>query len=201
MGESVFFRPPLRVKISGGFVLLLAVLLFLDEGGVIAAAAPAVFVHELCHVGAMRCFGARAVGLEATAAGLSLDYAGFAGPGALAATALAGPAGGAGFALLCAHTGAALGSEYWQLSAGIGMVFSCFNLLPALPLDGGVAAEIFLRRVLGEGAAAGIMTALGFITTGGILAFGAALFHYGCGGALLAAGVWLGGFQIKRTCK
>ena len=199
MGRGKASRPPL--KVSGGFILLLAVLLFLDEGGVIAAAAPAVFVHELCHMWAMRCFGARPRALEATAAGFSLDYSGHVSSMALAVTALAGPIGGAGFAVLCAHIGSAMGSEFWLLSAGIGIVFSCFNLLPALPLDGGVAAEIFLGRVLGERAAAGIMSALGIMTTGGILAFGAALFHYGCGAALLIAGVWLGAFQIKRTCK
>lgn len=181
--------------------MLLAVLIFLDEGGVIWAAVPAVLVHELCHAGAMRCFGARAVALSATAAGFSLDYAGLISPDALAVTALAGPLGGAVFAKLCAHWGAVAGSEYWQLCAGIGFVFSCFNLLPALPLDGGVAAEILLSRLAGERKAAGLMTGLGTAAAAAVLFLGAVLIARGFGAALLAAGLWLGAYQIKRSCK
>lgn len=181
--------------------MLLSVLLFLDEGGVVAAAVPAVLAHELSHALAMRCFGARPIALKATAEGLSLDYAGLLSPPALAATALAGPLGGAAFALLCAQLGAALRSEYWLLCAGIGFVFGCFNLLPAPPLDGAVAAEIILSRILGQRRAACVLSVAGVAVSALLLFWGTVLFCRGFGGALALAGMWLGLFELKRSCK
>lgn len=200
-GNNKCFRPPLKVKVSGGFILLFALLLFFDRGGVVAAAIPAVIVHELCHVALMRAFGARPVFLRASAAGLCLDYSGFVSDLALSLTALAGPAGGAIFALLCARAGAAAGSEYWLLSGGIGFVYSLFNLLPALPLDGGVAAEILACRLLGRARGERIIRWLGAVVSFLVIALGAALFYRGNGAGLLAAGIWLAVFQIKRSCK
>ncbi len=201
MGSGAFFSPPLRVKISGGFILLLAVLLFFDDEGFIAAAVPAVAIHELCHMVAMRAFGARPVLLSATAAGFSIDYAGHISSAALAVTALAGPIGGAVFALLCARAGGYWGSEYLALCAGLGFVFCCFNLLPALPLDGGVAAEVILGSTIGQRAAERAMVILGILITTGVLVLGAWIIHEGFGAALLLSGVWLGIAQRKQTCK
>jgi len=50
--------------------------------------------------------------------------------------AAAGPAAGLFAAVLCSVTGNVLESDGLLLFSGVGVVFSCFNLLPAKPLDG-----------------------------------------------------------------
>lgn len=198
MKNTAALHPPLKVKISGGFVFLISLLLFLDDGGILAAALPAIVVHELCHIAAMRLFGARPTALSLTVSGMALDYSGSVSPAALAFTALSGPLGGAAFAFLCAKLGAAADSEYLLLCSGIGMVLSIYNLLPALPLDGAVALEVPASRVLGARRAARLMTVLGIAVCAALLFVGGLLFFRGRGAALLLSGVWLSIAQIKK---
>lgn len=199
--SSVFKAPQLKARVDGGFVLLLSLLLFFDEGGVLAAAVPAVSVHELCHAAAMRLYGAYPTRLHASLSGFALDYAGSVSRRALALTALAGPLGGLLFALLCALSGRALNSEYLYVCAGLGVVLNLFNLLPALPLDGGVLLQSILESCLGAPRSRQTLCILGFAVSAALLLCGLYFLHAGQGAALLMSGLWLAVLQRKHTCK
>lgn len=122
-----------RLEVSPGFLLLLGVLYWLDEGvGLLFWGLLACAVHELGHVAAALAFGGRAERLTLTAVGAELTFSYWT-PltyGQDSLVALTGPAanlllGGLFFALN-RHLPAVL-------SLGVGT----FNLLPILPLDGG----------------------------------------------------------------
>ena len=123
----------LRLEVSPGFLLLLGVLYWLDEGvGLLVWGLLACVVPELGHVVAALAFGGRAERLSLSVVGAELSFS-YRAPLTYwqdSLVALAGPAanlllGGLFFAL----------DRYLPavLSLGIG----AFNLLPILPLDGG----------------------------------------------------------------
>lgn len=120
-------------NVSAGAVVLLALMYFFDESGIVSAAAAAALVHEAGHYALLRLCGARITTVTLGAAGLRLDYAGALRSGQTAACLAAGPAAG----LLYALAAVRLGSAFGQMSGTVSLAFSCFNLLPVLPLDGG----------------------------------------------------------------
>lgn len=183
--------PPLKIRLGSGFVLIMAVAYFFDGQGIIAAALPAVLIHELGHVFAMRLFSVYPIALNATLSGFSLDYSGAVSGRHKAFTALAGPAFGLLFALICARLAAALECEYLFMCAGLGFVLNCFNLLPALPLDGGHAARWMIGRLWGNSLSRIAMLCLGFGVSAALCVFGLYLIAGGHGAALLLAGIWL----------
>ena len=122
-----------RLEVSPGFLLLLAVLYWLDEGvGLLVWGLLACAVHELGHVAAAASYGGRAERLSLTVVGAELSFS-YCAPltyGQDCLVALAGPAanmalGGLFFAL------------DWHLAAALSLGVGAFNLLPILPLDGG----------------------------------------------------------------
>ncbi len=187
-----------QIRISTGFILLAALLFFFDDCGLIAACMPAIAVHELGHVLAMRSFGVSPIRLTADTSGLSLDYAGSLDSTSEFFVALSGPALGLMFALACSKLGRALNSEYLLLCSGLGTVINLFNLLPSVPLDGGRALRCLLYRIrCGEAA----VTVLGYATAAALISFGLCLIARGLGFAPFIAGVWLLILQRKNTCK
>ncbi len=183
--------PSIKIHIGSGFVLLMALVYFFDNNGIIAAAAPAVAVHELGHIFAMRLFGAYPTALNASVSGFSLDYSGIVSGWQEALTALAGPICGLLFALLCSTLGLYLKSEYFTMCAGLGLILNCFNLLPALPLDGGRALQRLLECIWGAYPAKAMMYCIGVGIAGIICVIGAHLLAGGNGAALLLSGIWL----------
>lgn len=183
--------PPIKIRIDSGFVLLLALIYFFDSCGIIAAAAPAILVHELSHIFAMRLFGAYPRALNAGVSGFSIDYTGTISDWQEALTALAGPTVGLLFAFLCAALGKHFSLEYLTMCGGIGFILNCFNLLPALPLDGGRALRELLCRLFGAYAAKAALYCLGVGIAGCLCVLGAKLLADGNGAALLLSGIWL----------
>lgn len=122
-----------RIAVSPGFILLAAVLFYLDDGSGIAIwAAAAAFCHEVGHVVAAMLFGGRveALTLSVVGAELRICYPVMLTYGKECLVALAGPAVNLllGIPLLCAEA---------YLPAMITLGLGVFNLLPVLPLDGG----------------------------------------------------------------
>lgn len=129
-----------RLEITPGFLLLMAGLLYLDEGaGLLPWAMLACALHELGHLAAALAFGGRSPRLRLSAVGaeLRLDYPHPLSYGRENLVLLAGPA----VNLLLAVPAFALGLRILAVSS---VWIGAFNLLPIPPMDGGRLAENLL---------------------------------------------------------
>jgi len=180
--------PPFEIYFGGGFALLAGLLYFFDGSGLFAALAPSVAIHELGHLLVLVWLRAPPRRLSATLSGFSIDYVGELSPYGRLAAALAGPAFGLVFSLLCARLGIRFGSIYLLTAAGISCGLSVFNLLPVFPLDGGRAVEALLRLCFGRGVSRRVMAVLGLAVPGGMIYAGLGPVR---SPALAAVGVWL----------
>ena len=129
----------------------------------LAAVAASVLLHETAHALAARAAGVRVRELLLTPFGGALRIDGLWGyrPGQIALVALAGPAA----SLLVMTTAAAL--AYWGVvaprAAGewvrVNLMLAAFNLIPALPLDGGrvLAAALGKRAGAAKALRAGVL--------------------------------------------
>lgn len=134
-----------RLEITPGFLLLMAGLLYLDEGaGLLPWAMLACALHELGHLAAALAFGGRSPRLRLSAVGaeLRLDYPRPLSYGRENLVLLAGPA----VNLLLAVPAFALGLRILAVSS---VWIGAFNLLPIPPMDGGRLAENLLGGCLG----------------------------------------------------
>ena len=139
-----------RISCSGGFWILLGVLMLALSFRVLLWFALACLVHELGHAGAIRLLGGRTDGLTLTGFGAVLrprrrrmfSYR------EECIVALAGPAASFLLALLAAAWGKRFGGDAYLL-AGLSLALAVFNLIPAAPLDGGRALGALLTRLLG----------------------------------------------------
>ena len=171
--------PSVRWEASAGALLLFALLYFFDDAGLVSALAPAALAHELGHAAALRLGGARIRRVRIGVFGVELRYAGLLSTGGAVFAVAAGPAAGA----LYAAAAFLLGGSFWRLSGAVSVALTAFNLLPALPLDGGRLAEElaggpFARRL---SRATAVLMAVG----------GVALFAAYRTLSLLAMGLWL----------
>ena len=123
-----------RITISLALTLAAAFIYYVVSIETTIAIALPVAVHELAHIIALRFFGLKVKSVRAELTGLCIDYCGFAEPVAHIAAAFAGPAGG---------------FTWMELSAGISLLLSVFNLLPVLPLDGGRILLGLMTMLLG----------------------------------------------------
>lgn len=162
-------RPPLA---AATFAVGLALLLMLG-----------VLLHEFGHCWAARWAGQRVLGIRFDVLGGQTDLAGVdVRPGRDALVAAAGPAMSGLLALIAWLVAQPLerGSIPWLLAMAVTVVnalLAVFNLLPALPLDGGEVLRAMVSRVTGRR------------STGTRVAFaGTAVV---CGALLLLAVIWL----------
>lgn len=135
-----------RVRITPGFLLLLAVLFYLDEGmGILPWGLLACALHELGHYLTGRALGGRLDWIELSVVGaqLSLSYPAPLSYGRETAVTLAGPVVNLVLGWLAARRGL-------FLLAGVSFGLGGFNLLPILPLDGGRALWCALACLFGE---------------------------------------------------
>ena len=183
--------PPFRLRFSAGFAVLIFVAYFYDNNGILVALVPAVIIHELGHIAALFSLGSPPRALNAGLAGFSLDYSKELSGGSEIISALAGPFVGLFFAWICAVFGARIESHYLLLCAGLGFAINVFNLLPALPLDGGRALSAALTLRISPQTTARIMQFLGGCIGLVFTVLGIYFLVNGQGMALIPAGIWL----------
>ena len=180
-------RRRFSLEVRPGAVVLLSGLYFLLPLRWCARLALTVTVHELGHVAALILCGVQVCGLVLRCTPPE---------GALrtVTAALAGPAAGTG--LFCILRG--LG---YIACAELSLLFSCVNLLPVLPLDGGRALYAALSALAGERAAERTLDVLGLVLPVALMVLGLALFARGFGLAAGVFGAWLALLQPGMTCQ
>ncbi|MDR0325612.1 MAG: hypothetical protein LBI19_05925 [Oscillospiraceae bacterium] len=132
-----------RVTVCAGFVLLVAVLIYLDQGSLLFVVFAAALLHELGHYIPLKLLGGRVARLELTGGGLNMVTSQPLGYGKEILTVLAGPVTSLGFALLFSLWDGMM--EEQMPLAGMCLSHGVFNLLPVRELDGGRALELALN--------------------------------------------------------
>ncbi len=174
-----------RIEVSGGFLLLIAWLNYLDRQGIVPLALLACVLHELGHYAAIRALGGAVRRLRLTAVGAELELSGPLSCTRECLAALAGPGVNLLLALLaCRQAGGAL-------FAGLNLALACLNLLPVRGLDGGRALRCALTVLVSGDAAERAGEGLDLLLTVSALALGVWLAGE-CGNVtLLLTAAWL----------
>lgn len=178
-------------ELSSGALLVLACVYFFGGITSLVALLAAIIVHEAGHAAAIIICGGRVRGVRADSSGLCMSQSGAYGTATEIITLLAGPAGGLALALLCAHIGQKWSNVLFLRTAGMSLLLTAYNLLPALPLDGGRALMCVLNAIFGAEKAGSIMFCIS-LAVGLLLAIlGMCSADTGLGAALITAGVWV----------
>ena len=104
---------------------------------------------------------------------------------------LAGPAAGLALALVSSMLGNLTTNGFLLYTAGISLVLTVYNMLPALPLDGGRALLIIIQRFTEAKIAERIMQCMSIITALVLALIGIYSHNTQAGAAFLAASVCL----------
>ena len=150
-----------------------------------------ILIHELGHLTVLLLSGATIRGLRMEPHGLCIQYSGVLSEKAEIAAALSGAAAGLLYTLLIRCLKQYHSCHFLQMSADISLLLSVFNLLPVLPLDGGMALFHLAEILLDDHSAKRLCFVISVIFTGAVLLTGMILMLEGRGRALLAAGLWL----------
>ena len=191
----------IRVSVSAGFVFGFAALWLFDESGALSAMIPAAAAHELGHAAVLMTVGAGISEIRLEASGLRMDYIYPPGPVGEAFAAAAGPGMGILYSTLCSALGNGIKSEFLLCSAGISLVLSIFNLLPASALDGGRILRIFLGRTACAEVSWKIMLALDIVISVAFIAVGIWYGAHAFGIALIPSGIWVIAHSLAEYCK
>lgn len=186
-----------KVRITPGFLLLLAVLFYMDEGvGILPWGLLACVLHELGHYTAGRIFGGKLRWIELSVVGaqLSLDYRMPLSYGREIVVTLAGPI----VNLVLGWTAAQM---KLFLLAGVSLGLGIFNLLPIIPLDGGQALWCGMASLFGEDRANQILTVTAGALVGLIAGAGAITAIHYANFTLLITTAWLLWITLRKNEK
>jgi Zn-dependent protease len=192
------------VELNLSFLLLLGVVLFAFGGlmgvGLILILFASVLLHELGHALVARQLGVRVSGIELSFFGGAAKMTDMPRTGKHEALiAAAGPAvslalGGLGFGL-----GAALGSPLLSWLGFANFILAAFNLIPALPMDGGRIFRALLSRKMDYVRATDIA-----VTVSRVAAIGFVVWALSGGPVMLIAlapYLWILGTQEKMVAR
>ncbi len=187
-----------KLEIGAGAVLFAALLYYLGGGAVLAALLLPAAVHELGHLAALKLLGLKVRSFRLTLKGFCIEYGGYTGAMGHALAAACGPMAGLWFAWGASWLGNRLDKPWLCLTAGVSLLLSAFNLLPALPLDGGRILSCLSAALLGE-KRGGLLTRWASLAVGALLlSAGVWQMLHGRGAALTLAAVWLLLYQDER---
>jgi stage IV sporulation protein FB len=157
----------------------------------IAAILLPALCHELGHIVAILLLGMRIRRFRLELRGFCIEYYGGRGAFGQALAAAAGPLAGFAWAAGASLLGVRAQADWLCLSAGVSLLLSLFNLLPAMPLDGGRIVLALSCAMLGEQKGARLCEAVSLFTGTMLMAIGLWVMLRGMGAALLAAAIWI----------
>ena len=128
--------------------MLVLWLIFFPPGWV-AAVSLAVILHEAAHLVSCRALGIRVIGIKALPWGLTAATPLMYEPFAQFVISLSGPMCNFFLLIFCPVIKAWISKEYADIFALANLADALFNLLPALPLDGGIMLKSFLGAHFG----------------------------------------------------
>ena len=181
----------LSVDLASGGILLAAALLYLLPPDRLLALLLAAGAHELGHLLMILALGLRLRGLRFDGGGLCMEYAGPTNVLGHLLIAASGPLAGTGWAWWASALADRSGQLWLADSAGLSLLLTLYNLLPALPLDGGRRLLHLSAAVLGDAAGRRLTERLSLAVGCAMLAAGIWLLLRGLGAALLLGAVWL----------
>lgn len=172
-----------RVEVTGGFLLLLAWLNYLDRSFLVPMALAACGAHELGHIAAIRLLGGNVKEIHITVIGAELVLTRPLAYWQEGLSALAGPGVNLLLTLACCH--------FALTFAGVNLALALFNLLPVGRLDGGRAVCCTLALLAGPGTADRVGRWLDCLCIAAVMAAGLMLAFLGGNITLLPAAFWL----------
>jgi len=182
-----------NIMLSLAAVLLTACLYYRGGFVLLPISALPVLVHELSHILALHLLGQRITGFSLDGSGLCIRYDGTCTPAGHILAALAGPLGGAVYAL-----GGLTDVEWLRQSAGLSLLLSAFNLLPMKPLDGGQVFSRLCVLALGNLRGERLCRAVSAVLLALLLLGGVVLAAWKKSTVPLAAAIWLLLFQNEK---
>jgi len=184
-----------NINISAGAVLLLAALYYFAGLISLAALFIAALVHEAGHIAALMLCRVPISGFSFTASGMCMRIGGFTDSKKQLFCLLAGPAAGFAFSYLASAYGNFTGLAFFLETAGFSFILSCYNLLPAMPLDGGRILSCILCDILTLKNAETAIEYVGMLTAILLTVAGLILLKKEFGPAVLFSGIYLLMFQ------
>ena len=180
-----------KIELSAECALIAVLLYCFWSPELTAAFVLSVLIHELGHICAILLTGGRISAVRAELRGLCISYTTGGGNLRNAVIAAAGPLAGFIGAVLFSVVGERFGWHFLDMAAGVGLLLTVFNILPVLPLDGGMIMKYALRSLLGCERGDALCAKISAACAGVILALGIFMTAKGGGIALLVAAIWL----------
>ena len=168
-----------------------ALFLYLGNPAEIAAILLPALCHELGHVLVLWLLGMQIRRFRLELRGFCIEYYGGSGAVGQALAAAAGPLAGFAWAAGASLLGNRLQADWLCLSAGVSLLLSLFNLLPAMPLDGGRIVLALSCAALGDKRGGRLCEGISLFTGAALMGLGLWVMLRGMGAALLAAAIWV----------
>ncbi|MCD7947415.1 MAG: site-2 protease family protein [Oscillospiraceae bacterium] len=189
-----------RLEITGGFLLLAAVLYYFDTQNLLVLAFVGGVLHELGHLCAIYLLGGRVSKLRLSCVGAEIVLS----PRRQLAhwkqiiIALAGPAANLAVIYFCIPF-SGRGSELASLCIGVNVTLCIFNLLPIAQLDGGRILWYALNLFLPEETTSRVVGVVSVCFSLALAVGGAALLVLRVGSwTLLLTALWLVAASVRR---